>query len=108
MYTAGSGEAPFATDPFMNQDVFGMSGSLEKMSVRSLEDMMMGMSMDSTLEGIGGSDGGLFSASLGNGDLDGNGSATSPVDIDKEGATQPMQCPMSPAQRIKRDRTHSV
>ena len=77
----GATEAPFASDPFGAQvplhmhtlrmpqytrdpqlccptlplcdvqDVFSMSGSLGKMSGRSLEDMMMGMSMDSTMEG---------------------------------------------------------
>merc|ERR1711977_347759 len=64
MYTAG--EAPFATDPFGTQDVFGMSGSLGKMSGKSLEDMMMGMSMDSTMDGLGGSIGDLLAGSPSN------------------------------------------
>lgn len=114
MYTEGT-EAPFATDPFGHQDVFGQSmGSLGKMSGRSLEDMMMGMSMDSTMEGMGGSmdllsssPGHLEMGSLGAG-FDFNGK--SELESKAAGGTksQPMQCPMSPAQRIKRDRSSSM
>jgi len=105
----GATEAPFASDPFGAQDVFSMSGSLGKMSGRSLEDMMMGMSMDSTMEGMGGSVGDLLSGSPGN--LDGLGSfgESKMESLAREGKeAQPMECPISPAQRIKRDRSFST
>jgi hypothetical protein len=105
MYTGLGQDAPFASDPFGNQEVFGMSGSLGKMSGRSLEDMMMGMSMDSTMEGMGSSIGDFLSTSPGN-EL--NVGGTQAPKVKKEGAAQPMECPISPAQRIKRDRATSV
>lgn len=110
MYTAG--EAPFATDPFGTQDVFGMSGSLGKMSGKSLEDMMMGMSMDSTMDGLGGSIGDLLAGSPSNIDaLGGLGGPTKAEAAEKKtngGGAQPIPMPMSPAQRIKRDRAASM
>merc|ERR1711907_208775 len=111
MYTAG--EAPFATDPF-GQDVFGMSGSLGKMSGKSLEDMMMGMSMDSTMDGLGGSIGDLLASSPSNIDALGGLGPTKAEAAEKKknggngGGTQPIPMPMSPAQRIKRDRAASM
>jgi len=110
MYTGV--EAPFATDPFMTQDAFGLSGSLG-MGSRDLEDMMMGMSMDSTMDGMGGSIGDFLSTSPGN--IDGfEASKTTtktipiavPVDIQQDGGTISPSS-MSPAQRIKRDRAAS-
>jgi len=116
MYTGMEG-APFSNDPFSNQDVFGMSGSLGKMTGQSLEDMMMGMSMDSTMEGMAGSlgsMGGAGSHPLG-GFLSSSPNALefeaivpSENKVKQEGATQPMACPISPAQRIKRDRAASL
>jgi len=79
--------------------------SLGKMSGRSLEEVMMGMSMDSTMEGMGGSIGDFSPGNMELGGFDGQGES---IENKENGGTQPIKCPMSPAQRIKRDRDRAA
>jgi len=87
------------------------------MSGRSLEEVMMGMSMDSTMEGcaphsddrhearllfslvlpfsMGGSIGDFSPGNMELGGFDGQGES---IENKENGGTQPIKCPMSPAQ----------
>lgn len=96
-----AGDLSFA-DMYMEE---GADVSLDTMSGRSLEDMLLGMSIDSNMEGI--SIGGSVSDFLsGTPWPEGDGAIAAPGAVGGA-AAQPIPTNLSSAQRIKRDRATS-
>jgi len=93
----------FGSEFSVTQEELLMAGSLGKMSGQSLEGMLMGMSLDEMDHLMsGGSLGDPFAAGINFDEMEPVAAST------QSGKSVAMSVPMSPAQRIKRDRAVSI